>query len=682
MHIARSVLPTSALVLAMIGVAAAGGCGSVGSSSSEPATAKSKMMEVSGGTCEATAEPLSPVSAPGQSATIALGKLDDGPLAGKTLAFVADEDDKALIVVDVDSKKQISSQKLEGTPGQVMVAADGRVLVTIREKSKVSVLHAKKDGTLTMGCSVETAAEPIAMATTPDGKTLLVTSGWGKSLESFEMASFAKLAKASLPREPRSVVVDDAGKYAYVTHAVGGRVSVVELATMKPQKRLDVLVNPQVIAQQAQSDRPFSLTSSVTGAVGDENGEKPIAGRSGTRMGCQAFPMVKSTAPKGRILAPQILVDPGDPENRAAGYGDANVPTEVPAVAVIDTGTRAFVPAAFGVSSDRFFARDPNQPEDGECLLPRGAAVDDDSSTLLVTCLGIDAVVAYDAASANPVSVEKARWDVGSGPTGVAVDREHHRAIVFSQFERSIEIVDLATMGSKESTKSTGRERVALDAMAKPMPLAYVLGRQIFHSTGDARISRDGRACASCHPDGRDDAITWATPDGPRRSIMLAGRLTGTEPFSWNGSNKDVREHLSHTFDRLNGQGLRNVELEALLTFVSAMPAPPREVEADAKLVKQGDALFHSEKTACGSCHTEGGTDSRNHDLGSKAKADRKAAFNTPSLSYLSGRGPFFHDGRYDNLRDLLVQSDGMMGHTKGLDEKELGALEAYLNSL
>ena len=127
---------------------------------------------------------------------------------------------------------------------------------------------------------------------------------------------------------------------------------------------------------------------------------------------------------------------------------------------------------------------------------------------------------------------------------------------------------------------------------------------------------------------------------------------------------------------------LRTNRLEALLTFVSAMPAPPREVEADAKLVKQGDALFHSEKTACGSCHTEGGTDSRNHDLGSKAKADRKAAFNTPSLSYLSGRGPFFHDGRFDNLRDLLVQSDGMMGHTKGLDEKELGALEAYLNSL
>src|SRR6185295_4434308 len=97
-------------------------------------------------------------------------------------------------------------------------------------------------------------------------------------------------------------------------------------------------------------------------------------------------------------------------------------------------------------------------------------------------------------------------------------------------------------------------DRVALKTMANPMPLSYVLGRQIFHTTGDARISRDGRACASCHPDGRDDAITWATPEGPRRSIMLAGRLEGTEPFSWNGVTKDVREHLTHTFDRLSGQ--------------------------------------------------------------------------------------------------------------------------------
>lgn len=675
----RFVVPTSLIATVTLGLAAAAGCGSVGPAGDS--TPSKAVAQPAAGTCEAAPSPLKPVSAPGQSATVALGSLGEGPHAGKTLAFVADEDNKSLAVVDVDSRKELSTTKLEAQPGQVMILSDGRVLVTLRDSNKLAIFHAQADGSLTPGCRVDTAAEPIAMATTPDGSTLLLTAGWGRTLDSFDTATLARKGRAVLPREPRSVVVDDDGKHAYVSHAVGAKVSVVEVATMKPQRKLDVLVNPNLVAQEA-GDKTFSLASAVAGAVGDSNGEKPIPGRFGTKMGCQGFPMVKSTAPKGRILAPQILVDPGDPENRAQGYGEGGVPTEVPAVAVIDAGTRKFVQASFAPTQQHFFRGDPMAASEGECILPRGAAVDDGTSTLLVTCLGIDAVVAYDAASANPSSVELARWDVGSGPTGVAVDGANKRAVVFSQFERSLEVIDLKALDTMESPKVGKHDKIALSNMSEPLPLAYVLGRQIFHATGDARISADGRACASCHPDGRDDAITWATPEGPRRTIMLAGRLDDTAPFSWNGTNKDVREHLTHTFDRLNGQGLRNVELEALLTFIETMPAPPREHAADVQLVKKGEALFNSSEAACATCHAAGGTDTKNHDLGSRARADRKPAFNTPALTYLSGRGPFFHDGRFETMRELLVQSDGMMGHTKHLNADDLSALEAYLNTL
>jgi cytochrome c peroxidase len=199
---------------------------------------------------------------------------------------------------------------------------------------------------------------------------------------------------------------------------------------------------------------------------------------------------------------------------------------------------------------------------------------------------------------------------------------------------------------------------------------------------GDTRISQDGRACASCHPDGRDDAITWATPEGPRRTIMLAGRLAGTEPLAWGGTSKDLREHLGHTFERLNGQGLRNVELEALVAYVDALPPPPADAVHDQALVKKGEAIFRDSKTECATCHMEGGTDRKVHDLGAKARADRKGTFDTPSLRLISGRGPFFHDGRFESIRQLLVESDGMMGHTKQLDAEDLDALEAYVNSL
>ena len=63
---------------------------------------------------------------------------------------------------------------------------------------------------------------------------------------------------------------------------------------------------------------------------------------------------------------------------------------------------------------------------------------------------------------------------------------------------------------------------------------------------GDERISHDGRACASCHPDGRDDSITWATPNGPRRSIMLSGRIADTAPFSWSGTEQTLKGAHGH----------------------------------------------------------------------------------------------------------------------------------------
>ena len=56
-----------------------------------------------------------------------------------------------------------------------------------------------------------------------------------------------------------------------------------------------------------------------------------------------------------------------------------------------------------------------------------------------------------------------------------------------------------------------------------------------------------------------------------------------------------------------------------------------------------------------------------------------KKAFDTPSLRYVGGTGPWFHDGRYKTMHDLLVKSDGKMGHTKHLSEEDLDALEAYL---
>jgi cytochrome c peroxidase len=70
------------------------------------------------------------------------------------------------------------------------------------------------------------------------------------------------------------------------------------------------------------------------------------------------------------------------------------------------------------------------------------------------------------------------------------------------------------------------------------------------------------------------------------------------------------------------------------------------------------------------------------HDVKSRTSADRDQAFDTPSLRFVGGTAPYFHDGRYASLRALLVGADGAMGHTKQLSDDDLAALEAYLRSL
>jgi mono/diheme cytochrome c family protein len=298
--------------------------------------------------------------------------------------------------------------------------------------------------------------------------------------------------------------------------------------------------------------------------------------------------------------------------------------------------------------------------------------MDDRTRTLLVACQGIDAVVAYDAFAATPGAAELRRWPVGVGPTGIAVDPDARQAVVWSQFDHTLSILPLDDFNADQPAP------VVRIAAPPTQPTSSIeLGRILFHRTGDPRISNDGRACASCHPDGRDDALVWSTPDGPRRSIMLAGRLGDTAPFSWQGNASTVQKHLTNTFARLGGGGLSPPELEALVSYVKVLRPPKQDPDVDEERVRAGAKIFQSPRAGCSGCHSAPSfTDGAIHDVGSGR------AFNTPSLIGVGSAGPWFHDGRYSSLGDLLRKSDGKMGHTKHLKAEELASLELFLRTL
>ena len=584
-----------------------------------------------------------------------LGDVEEG--GGATLAYAADEDDKSIHVIDVERQEEISSLDLGATPGQMVMTKSGDLYVALRSSNEIALVRGS--GTdrapLAIVARAKVPTEPIGVALSPDERTLAVTSGWGRAVTAVDLAGDdgAPKPRASwkVAREPRAVVFADDGTRVFVSHAVGPAVDVVDFGSST--------VHPI----------PVDGTEETTGMRGfTADGNK--------RSACQGFALAKSIAPEGRVFAPHVLAFTGDTSTPSEGYGGgADVMREPEAfdVAVIDEDRAQPV----GESVHLRTAMSGGE----ECALPRAAAASK-SGSLFVACVGhgADKVIELDGAAANPHDAVVRKWAVAPGPVGIALDEEHGRAFVWSQFAHAL--TTIATSGATQVT-------VASTVIPERHPLDPELarGRVLFHSVDEKRISNDGRACASCHPEGRDDTLVWSSPQGPRQTPMLAGRLPGTAPYGWTGEGKDVPGHLAKTFKRLGGRGMAGEDRDALIGWVNAMPSPPASLEGpaapDAALVARGESIFRSEEAGCSSCHGNDGRspDGDHHDVKSRTTGDVKSAFDTPSLRFLGGSAPYFHDGRYPTLHELLVKSDGKMGHTKQLSTGDLAALEAFLTT-
>jgi mono/diheme cytochrome c family protein len=391
------------------------------------------------------------------------------------------------------------------------------------------------------------------------------------------------------------------------------------------------------------------------------------------RAACQGFALAKSE--DGRVFAPHVLVFSGEAEVSSGYGGGAGREAEVFHVPIVDedSGKSSAESKTLRVGLDR-----PTGTH--HCALPRAATVG--KAGLYVTCLGENRVELFDADVANPHDVQLKTWAVPAGPTGIALDEDHGRAVVWSQFAHALTTLAIGGDGAAPGP-------IALSSLTieREKPNAKLdRGRIIFHATTDRRISSDGRACASCHPEGRDDTLVWSSPKGPRQTPMLAGRLEGAAPYGWNGDASSVSLHLVQTVKRLGGTGLDGEDKDALIAYVSSMRPPPAPKSTPEKneAALRGSAIFRSEQTGCADCHGATGDlpDGAKHNVKSRNATDLATKFDTPSLRFIGGSAPYFHDGRYPDLKTLLVKSDGKMGHTKHLSPGEIDDLVTYLETL
>jgi cytochrome c peroxidase len=592
--------------------------------------------------------------------------------AERLVAWVADSDNRALHHVDLRTRR-VHTTELPGRPEQLARVGESGLAVTLRETNQVALYEivdqddGEDGGAIELRATADVASDPYGIAVSPRGE-ILVTSGWGRAVTSLAADTLAQRFVIDVAREPRGVVVSPDGARAFVTHAVGDAITVVDL----------------------DSEPPGAYA--LAGLGGKFKNRLDKASGAGTLHPTAALAFAAVLSPSGsRLFVPHVIEQNGADTTRSipGAYGGVPVEEETSfaSVAVFATDRGEVLGAApqdahpvdgllpIAVDSSVGFAVAPTSAPSRQA---RAVALAGDA--LLVASQGTNQLVELDARAIDPATSVRRTFAAGEGPTGVDADEATGLAITWNQLSHDLTLVHLAS-GATE-TIAVASDPLSADAAA---------GRRLFLSERDRRITRDGRACAGCHPEGREDGVVWKLGAGPRQTPMLVGRLT-SGPFGWLGKHERLEDNMRETIGRLGGTGLPEEDLRKLAVFLreglhapNTTPAPAAEPEGDApQRVARGRELFTSGEVGCSGCHTldKQASDRAVHIVGTRSKNDTTDGFRTPPLIYIGGTAPYFHDGRYQTLEALLADNFDRMGQTTQLTRDDLGALAAFLRTL
>ncbi|MEZ4468000.1 MAG: hypothetical protein R3F43_27100, partial [bacterium] len=160
----------------------------------------------------------------------------------------------------------------------------------------------------------------------------------------------------------------------------------------------------------------------------------------------------------------------------------------------------------------------------------------------------------------------------------------------------------------------------------------YDTSHALYHDATGA-----GLACASCHPEGEDDGITWHFKrEGRVRTPTLRGGLVA--PFHWRGELPDLGALMTEVMTaRMQGPRLDEAEVARFGGWLNTLPALDADV-LDAEAAERGAGLFA--RAGCTACHLNGSdADGLSHDVGTGG------SFQTPALRGVAQRLPLMHDG-------------------------------------
>jgi YVTN family beta-propeller protein len=587
-------------------------------------------------------------------------------------------------------------------PVNLAFRPDGReVWVACETSGSVVVVDAARR---VKAAEIAVGGQATDLVFSPDGSAAYVTSRLNDNVVVIDTATRQVLRTFPVADEPHGVAVDPSGKTLFVMGTAFDAVSVVDVATGKETKRLAASRNPWSAALSPDGKRllvtnalsrfvPFRTppVSEVTvfDVAGQRVEDRWVLPESNLLLGVAWHPSgefalatlnrTKNLVPMTRILqgwtitngigvlwrdgrVDQVLLD--EPQRYFADVTD---------VAITPDGRKAFATSA---GTDLVAAIDI---EKLVALVRRTS--DEDRRELLPNWLG---------ASAEFVS---ARIPVRSNPRGVAIAPDGATAWVANTLDDSLSVIDV--------TRHEVAERVDLGGPKQRTHIRW--GEQLFHSA-NVTFQRQF-ACATCHPDGHVDGLTYdIEADGIGVSPVDNRTLRGiydTDPFKWEGTNATLARQcgarLAVFFTRT--APFTPDELRAVNDYTVTISRPPnRHRPLGAALTaaqSRGKVLFERTRTndgrdipnegRCVFCHFPPYfTDRQLRDVGTKQPSDRQGKFDTPHLNNIYDSAPYLHDGIANTLEEIWTVHNpyDTHGYTNDMTKDQLNDLIEYLKTL
>jgi len=561
--------------------------------------------------------------------------------------YVANEDAHQLAVVDPEAGRVTHRIPLSARPSGMVLAPDGkRLYVTCAApESSVAVIDTASFKQVRTFAAGHTACGP---AVSPDGKRLYVCNRFSNNVSVLDSSSGKELASVSVTREPVDAAASPDGRWLVVANhlplmpatspLVRAEVTIIDARTFETKSiplpdgsinLRDVCISP---------DGKFAFISHVVG--------NHFLVTSQVTQGWMSTASLSVIDLEKMAFDSNALLD--DFDLGAANPRAVHFAERGKTVCVVHSGTHemSVIDTAPMLKEIRYFH---------ENVGPMGGD--------------------------NPMGECRRRVRLpGRGPRGIAVIGS--TAYVTEYFSDTIAVVDLE---AREEDYKPRRIRLG----PEPFISEARRGEMLFH---DATLCFEHwQSCATCHPQGRADALNWdLMNDGvgsPKntKSLLYAHR---TPPSMATGIRASaevaVRAGIEHI---LFAYGDYEDEARAIDAYVKSLRPIPSPHLVDGRLspkAQRGKRLFESAEVGCAGCHPAPlYTDMRKYRVKTTYSYDHDE-IDTPSLIEVWRTSPYLYDGRYTSIRDVLVEGEhgSVYGGVDDLTAQQVDDLVEFVLSL